>query len=75
MASTRLSHPQLCDILCTLDTFLLTLPMYVLVGLAVHMFTRFPSPNSNNNRNSYHFNRGDEDSEDANSIVLVSHQK
>ena len=33
-----------CDILCSLDTFLLALPMYLLVGLAVHMFTRFPSP-------------------------------
>jgi hypothetical protein len=34
----------MCDVLCSLDTFLMALPMYLLVGLAVHMFTRFPSP-------------------------------
>ncbi|TRY67474.1 hypothetical protein TCAL_05352 [Tigriopus californicus] len=42
--TTKLGYPFLCDILCSVDTFLLALPMYLLVGLAVHMFTRFPSP-------------------------------
>ena len=37
----------ICDIMCTLDIFLLALPMFIMVGLAIHMFTRAPSPNFN----------------------------
>ena len=46
--ATKLNRPLLCDILCSVDTFLLTLPMYTLVGAVVHMFTRFPSPHHHN---------------------------
>ncbi len=35
---------MLCDVLCTLDSFLLTLPLFLLVSLAVHVLTRLPSP-------------------------------
>ena len=31
--------------MCTLDVFLLALPMFIMVGLSIHMFTRAPSPN------------------------------
>ena len=37
--------PLICDIMCTIDVFLLALPMFIMVGLAIHMFTRAPSPN------------------------------
>ena len=37
--------PLICDIMCTIDIFLLALPMFIMVGLAIHMFTRAPSPN------------------------------
>ena len=33
--------------MCTLDTFLLALPMFIMIGLAIHMFTRAPSPHFN----------------------------
>ena len=36
--------PLACDVFSALDTFLLTLPMFILTALAIHMFTRFPSP-------------------------------
>ena len=39
--------PLVCDIMCTLDTFLLALPMFIMIGLAIHMFTRAPSPHFN----------------------------
>lgn len=44
LSSTKMGMPLVCDIMCTLDTFLMGLPMFLLVGLAVHMFTRYPSP-------------------------------
>nr|XP_040566724.1 uncharacterized protein LOC121116530 isoform X2 [Lepeophtheirus salmonis] len=42
--SDRDGAPLLCDILCAVDNFLLAYPMFVIVSLAVHMFTRYPSP-------------------------------
>ena len=33
--------------MCTLDVFLLALPMFIMVGLSIHMFTRAPSPHFN----------------------------
>lgn len=36
--------PLACDVFSALDTFLLTLPMFILTALAIHMFTRLPSP-------------------------------
>ena len=40
----QLGMPLACDVFSALDTFLLTLPMFILTALAIHMFTRFPSP-------------------------------
>jgi len=45
--STKVKLPLVCDIMCTLDTFLLALPMFIMIGLAIHMFTRAPSPHFN----------------------------
>ena len=39
--------PLVCDIMCTMDIFLLALPMFIMVGLSIHMFTRAPSPHFN----------------------------
>ena len=39
--------PLVCDIMCTLDIFLLALPMFIMVGLSIHLFTRAPSPHFN----------------------------
>ena len=33
--------------MCTMDIFLLAYPMFIMVALSIHMFTRAPSPNFN----------------------------
>ena len=47
MILLQVKLPLVCDIMCTLDTFLLALPMFIMIGLAIHMFTRAPSPHFN----------------------------
>jgi len=37
-------EPLICDVLCSLDTWLATLHLYYLAALAIHMFTRYPNP-------------------------------
>ena len=44
LPSAQAGNPVLCDALCALDSFLLTLPLFTLAALAVHVLTRFPSP-------------------------------
>ena len=39
--------PLVCDIMCTLDIFLLALPMFIMVALSIHLFTRAHSPHFN----------------------------
>ena len=45
--STNVKLPLVCDIMCTMDIFFLALPMFIMVGLSIHMFTRAPSPQFN----------------------------
>jgi len=45
--SSKVKLPLVCDIMCTMDIFFLALPMFIMVGLSIHMFTRAPSPHFN----------------------------
>jgi hypothetical protein len=36
--------PYMCDVLSSIDTWLVTLHLYYLSALAIHMFTRYPNP-------------------------------
>ena len=44
MVFFQAAMPTGCDVLCTIDAVLTTFPMFLLTAMAIHMFTRFPSP-------------------------------